>query len=186
MFSPAGKHESGTKSGGGENWLLRSQFTLKWNIYMHINVKKSSVPVRWCYLWLCRSAGPGMWGRPSPSGQPWQQSSNIPNTDIFHLTISEVCSHWSLDSVLDHTPTGKLHHPTPPPYFQQIGARNCNENFICFFLFHLPPSETCKTLRLSNKKPWISQSYLMGDPCLKGTSWGPFQLELFYAPMILT
>lgn len=183
MFSPAGKHESGTKPGGGENWLLRNQFTLKRDISMHVNAEKSSVPVSWCYLWLCRAAGPGTGVRPSP---PWQQTSDTPNSYFFHLIISDVCSHWSLDSLLDHTPTGKLRHPTPPPYFQQIRAWNCNDNFICFFLFYLPPNETRKTLSLSNRKLWITWSYLMADPCLKETSWGPFQLELFYAPTILT
>lgn len=41
VLSPAGKHESGTTSEGGDNWMLRNQFTLKWDLSMHINVKET-------------------------------------------------------------------------------------------------------------------------------------------------
>ena len=165
MFSPAGKHESGTKSGGGENWLLRNQFTLKWDLSTHIKVKESSVHVSWCYLWLCSAAGPGMGCKQPPSGQLWQQSTNTSNSDFFHLIVSDVCSYWSLDSIVNHTPRGKLPHPTPPPCFQ-IGAWNCSENCICFLL-HLPPSEAPKPLSFSNMKPWVTWSYLMADSALR-------------------
>lgn len=39
MFSPAGKHESGTNSGGGEDELLRNQLTPKQDLSTHINAK---------------------------------------------------------------------------------------------------------------------------------------------------
>lgn len=53
-------------------------------------------------------------------------------------------------------------------YLQQIGARNCSGNCVCFLLLHrLPPNGASKTLSFSNTKPCVILSYLMADPALR-------------------
>jgi len=115
MFSAAGKHESGTKSGGGENWLLRNYFTLKWNLSMHVNVRKAQFLLMLPLTLQCSWSWNGM--QTATIIQLWKQPSNNVNGDFFHLIVSDICSYWSLDSIV-HTSTLTTHlqenYPVPP------------------------------------------------------------------------
>lgn len=161
--------------GGGKNWLLRKEFTLKWDLFTQINVKQSSVCVS--YVTSDFSDRNGM---KTHQAKLWLLPSNTLNGDLC-TWVSQMPAATEAWASLWTTQLQES-YPIPPHlptflYFQQIWAGIAVGSAYTSFFFII-------FLQMEHLKHWVFLIWNFVWSCL--TSWpdpeifsGSLPLQLF-------